>query len=503
MMKMMIKILHTADLHLGVETYGVTGKDGINSRITDYLTTLDDLVSEAAKHNVDVFIIAGDVFENERPSNYVVSEFAKRVRKLLDLGITVIITPGNHETSSSVRIPSPIEVFKALRPQKNDEPDVVCEVLGRQPISPGDKESLGDITLVPTKSGKLQVLAMPYPRRSEILSSDEMKNQTKTQNKVLAGSKYLERIEQLTSKAIPGLPTIFIGHFGIKEAELQPGKKGYLADDVVITIFDLTCSISDSKAHFSYVALGHYHNPQMPQFGLTQPVIEEDMDGLKDELSGNNPCRDWDKTYKELIPVDIDSLHSCKKPVKSIPCVYSGAPCRRDFQDGSRPRKYVIVEISEDGSAGSFHEIRSARQLRELTIKNVDLWEKELEEKLQNSSFWGPAFKAFMDGLPIDEVLKALSTPAPIFRIRMPEEGRPHWPVIRAYLEKTGLFERIAAPYCPPTKNKQVKSSIGVAESPLDAVASYLSYQKDDYSIKNIDKIREQAEKIMQDAGAL
>lgn len=501
----MIRILHTADLHLGVLTYGVSGKDGINTRITDYFATLDELVAKAREHDTDAFIIAGDVFENERPDNFVVSEFAKRVRALLDAGISVVISPGNHETSSSVRVPSAIEIIKALRPQKHDEPNVVCEVIGMQPSFPGDVKTLGDLTLVRTKSGPIQILAMPYPRRSEILSSEEMKNQSKEDNKRQAGSRFLERIKSLAKLALPDAPSIFIGHFGLKEAELQPGKKGYLADDVVISLYDVTSSLSDSKAAFSYIALGHYHNPQVPAISLLAPQLEEDMDGESDELSGTNPCKSWDEGYHEQIPPDPDSLLGGKKPVKAIPCAYSGAPCRRDFQDGSRPRKYVIIDVSETGSKGNFFPVENARQLRQLTIEDHENWKHELEVKLLRSPFWGKAFEAFELGLGKEEILKALGTPPPIFRLRMPEEARQSWPEIRKFLESTCLFERITAPYYPPIKKEKAKLLIPVAESPLDAVKSYLSSQKekDDFVRTNLDKIRENAEKIMQDAGAL
>ncbi len=498
----MIRVLHTADLHLGVETYGKTSLNGINSRIKDYLYTLDAMINEAVKANVDVFIVTGDIFENERPTNYVVSEFGRRVRKLLDNEITVVLTPGNHETSSSARVPSALEIFKALKPIKQGEPPTACHVLGNQPVKPGDEDTLGDLTVIQTKSGPLQILAMPYPRRSELLTADELKNNTKDENKATSAKRYLERIRTLAKKTKDGLPSIFIGHFGLKEAELQPGKKGYLADDVVLSTYDLMAALSSSPARFTYCALGHYHSPQMPSPNLQPSMVEEDMDGEKDELSGRNACRDWENSDFGLILLPTDAILDGKKPVQFMPVVYSGAPCRRDFSDGSRPRKLVVVEVGQTNSTGRFIKLHQTRSLRQLTIEDPSKWQEELGSKFCKG-FWAKGFDATKSGGDEKEIERALDSLLPIFRIKMPEEGKPFWPQIKAYLKTLAMFDQIREPYYPPTQKSNEKIKIAVAESPFDAARSYLSSQKDEFVEKNRQRILEEADKIMQEAGAL
>jgi exonuclease SbcD len=46
-----MKILHFADLHLGVETYGRLDQDGLSTRLKDFLSALDQVVDFAIDSN--------------------------------------------------------------------------------------------------------------------------------------------------------------------------------------------------------------------------------------------------------------------------------------------------------------------------------------------------------------------------------------------------------------------------------------------------------------------
>ena len=59
-----MKILHTADIHLG-DLAGPT-KDGKNLRRLDTLDCMDAIVSKAIVETPDITIIAGDLFNRAR-----------------------------------------------------------------------------------------------------------------------------------------------------------------------------------------------------------------------------------------------------------------------------------------------------------------------------------------------------------------------------------------------------------------------------------------------------
>ncbi|HOO96725.1 MAG TPA: metallophosphoesterase [Caldisericia bacterium] len=497
----MIKLLHTGDLHLGVETYGRTGPDGINTRITDYLLMLDEMVAWSVENKIDAFVIAGDVFDVERPANYVVSEFSKRIRKLLDNQIAVIITPGNHETTSSARVPSVLETIKALKPSNTNEGlNISCHVLGSQPKSPGDMESCGDLTQVETRSGILQVLAMPYPRRSELLTGDELKNKSTQEKKDFAATRFLERISALAKRSKQGLPSIFIGHFGLKEAHMQPGRKGYLADDVVLSLYDLSSSLSDSPALYSYIALGHYHNPQMPTTNLSPSIESENLDGEVDSRLDIIPCVAWGRDYLEFVNQPEDSvLPLGKKPVKLIKTVYSGSPGRKDFSDGSRQRNFIKVEVDENASWGEPVSVKKSRQLRQLTLENQSIWKTELEEKFFKSHYWHDIYSAGKESGSVEETEQKVGLPLPIFRLKIRESARNLWTEIRAWLESLNMFHRILL-YVTPEKRNTPEQVIAVAEAPLDAVSGYIEALDDEFSRTHKKELIEQAQKILTEA---
>jgi len=56
-----MKILHFADLHLGVESYGrIDPATGLSTRLLDFLSTLDQVVDYALKNKVDLALFCGD-----------------------------------------------------------------------------------------------------------------------------------------------------------------------------------------------------------------------------------------------------------------------------------------------------------------------------------------------------------------------------------------------------------------------------------------------------------
>jgi len=58
-----LKIIHFADLHLGVETYGRTDPaTGLSSRLLDFLSALDQLVDYALENRVDLVLFCGDAY---------------------------------------------------------------------------------------------------------------------------------------------------------------------------------------------------------------------------------------------------------------------------------------------------------------------------------------------------------------------------------------------------------------------------------------------------------
>ncbi|BCR04738.1 nuclease SbcCD subunit D [Desulfuromonas versatilis] len=91
----MIRILHTADLHLDAP-FPVLG-DRQAQRREAFLKTFERLVTLAIKSEVHLFLVAGDLFDSPRPSAATVAKVQAGLKRLADRGIVPVLLPGTHD----------------------------------------------------------------------------------------------------------------------------------------------------------------------------------------------------------------------------------------------------------------------------------------------------------------------------------------------------------------------------------------------------------------------
>lgn len=92
---MPLKILHTADVHLGAKFLGL-GKKGREQRAR-LLQAFDDTVNLAVREKVDLVLIAGDLFDSNEVSRTLLAQVAYRFQDLSAVGIPVFVSPGTHD----------------------------------------------------------------------------------------------------------------------------------------------------------------------------------------------------------------------------------------------------------------------------------------------------------------------------------------------------------------------------------------------------------------------
>src|SRR5277367_160981 len=65
----MIRFVHTADIHFGMENYGrIDPKTGIHSRLLDFERALNACIDHAIAQEIDFFLFAGDAYKTANPS---------------------------------------------------------------------------------------------------------------------------------------------------------------------------------------------------------------------------------------------------------------------------------------------------------------------------------------------------------------------------------------------------------------------------------------------------
>ena len=244
----MIKILHLADLHLGVENYGrVDPETGLHSRLLDYLVRLDEAIDVGLSENVDAVIIAGDIYKNRTPNPTHQREFAKRVRRLREAGLPVFILVGNHDVSPAAGRAHSIEIFHTLALEG-------VTVAAR----PG-------VHRIQTRNGPFQIIALPWVTRHNLLTKDDLRLVSIRE----VDSMLLQRVDRFLQQAVddrdPALPTVLCVHGTIHGAVTGAEQQMMLDRDLV-----LPKSVV-SLPGIDYVALGHIHRHQ--SLGEHPPVV--------------------------------------------------------------------------------------------------------------------------------------------------------------------------------------------------------------------------------------
>ncbi|MBN1657461.1 MAG: exonuclease SbcCD subunit D [Anaerolineae bacterium] len=246
-----IRILHLADVHIGVENYGqLDAETGLNGRVMDFLRRLNEAVDYAIEHQVDLVLFAGDAYKNRDPNSTYRREFARRIKRLADAGIPVVLLVGNHDLPSQERRASSIEIFYTLQ-----VPNVI---VGRR----------DQLHLIRTRQGDLiQVATVPYPVRQRLLAHEEYKERTITELDDKVQQIVAENIQALAAQVDPELPAVLVGHFSVSEARFGSERSVMLGRDVVVprsVVVDPT---------WDYVALGHIHRHQDLNPGHHPPVV--------------------------------------------------------------------------------------------------------------------------------------------------------------------------------------------------------------------------------------
>ena len=235
-----MRILHFSDLHIGVENYGQTDPEtGLSTRLADFLSSLDEVIEYALTEDVDLVLLAGDANKGRDPSQTHQREFAKRLSRLSEASIPSFLLVGNHDLPNAVSRATAVEIFQTLQ--------VPYLQVG---------SNLQNYT-IPTKSGPLQILAVPWPRRSGILSREESRGLTIEEVRQAVQDRMTQAIYARAESLDPDVPAILTGHVTVNGATVGTERSMMLGQDHVLLAGDI------GRPQVDYVALGHIHKHQI------------------------------------------------------------------------------------------------------------------------------------------------------------------------------------------------------------------------------------------------
>jgi exonuclease SbcD len=228
-----MRILHTSDWHLGARL-------GNQDRLPDQFGRLEEVCRYLDERDVDVLLVAGDVFDEHRsePLARIIARLARLLRPRVEAGMWAVFIAGNHDRE---------HVFPLIRGLQ----DLVGGE-GRSRVVFSEQPRLVPVT---ARSGEqVQLMLLPYPTPTRYGLVDQRWPSPDAKRQGLAEA-LRERIGGLAreARATAGVPVVLCGHFlvrGVREGLYQLSEQ----EDVPVEPGDLPS--------YAYIALGHIHKPQ-------------------------------------------------------------------------------------------------------------------------------------------------------------------------------------------------------------------------------------------------
>ena len=343
-----IRIMHLADIHIGMENYGrLDPATGLNGRVMDFLRRLSEAVDYALENEVDLVLFAGDAYKTRDPNSTYRREFARRIKRLADAGIPVVLLVGNHDLPAQERRASSIDIFRTL-----DVPNVLV----------GNRDRLHRIAT--RRGAPIQVATVPYPVRQRLLSQDEHKGKTIAELDALVQKLVAENIQALAEQADPSIPAVLTGHFSVSDAKFGSERTVMLGRDVVVLKSVLAVPAWD------YVALGHIHRHQELNGGQQPPIV---YCGSLERIDFGE-----EKEPKGFVIAEVQRGHTEWQfhPVEARRFV----TIRRDVRDETDPLAAVVETIAQHEIAGAIvRVIIQSRPEQEGLLRDSDI-RRELSE---------------------------------------------------------------------------------------------------------------------------
>ena len=232
----MLKLIHTADWHLGHSLHGV-------SRQLEHQQFLNWLLAELFDKQADALIVAGDIFDSANPSAAAQAQLyeflvkAKKQQPELD----IILVGGNHD--SATRLDAPSSILNALGVH-------VVGGLSRDTQRGIDWRRL----LVPLTNATGEIKAwcgaMPFLRNADLPSHDDADDALVSGVKTL----YDELFTELQNRVTQGERLIMTGH-----CYMVNGNVSELSERKILGGNQHALPVDLFPAAVDYVALGHLH----------------------------------------------------------------------------------------------------------------------------------------------------------------------------------------------------------------------------------------------------
>ena len=237
-----MKILHTSDWHIGKRLMG-------RERLDEQSAVLDEIIEICEREQIELVLLAGDVFDTYTPCAEAEDLFFKKIKKVAGTSRTVLIISGNHDDGVRLSAVAPLSEEQGIYVVGNARNTIPTQAEtsfenGRKlrPIASGK----GYVIFENIDGEKAFISTLPYPNEARFKEAK-------------SDLPYIEQmkkwIEEGESGNVDGLPSIFMAHIFVaggacSESEREIDLGGARAIPI------------DALPKSDYIALGHLHKKQ-------------------------------------------------------------------------------------------------------------------------------------------------------------------------------------------------------------------------------------------------
>lgn len=355
-----MKILHTSDWHLGIQA-------GEKSMIDDQRFFIDKICQIIREKNIDLVIIAGDIFDRSVPSAEAVSLYNEAMTKMcIECDTDVIAVAGNHDSAERIENCSELLSKAGLYVTGSLKKDFYKKKQNNSCIVSYDDT---DIYLLPWF--KEQKVRSIFPDQADKIKSLD--------------DAYRVVCSKLKETFDPSKNHIAVSHSYVADSETSKSDRA-----AVIGTADQISS--DVFSDFDYVALGHIHKPQdaacnARYSGTPLPYSF----GAEEEQEKSVTVIDTGSMDREIIP--IGQLHIRKTVTGTLDEIRNG-----DFPEEIR-NGYVKIQVTD-----AYVGLETASEIGVVFPEYIEISGKAFED--ENSEI----------RMTMEEFRKIESDPVMIFR---------------------------------------------------------------------------------------
>ncbi|HEX7095392.1 MAG TPA: exonuclease SbcCD subunit D [Acidimicrobiales bacterium] len=228
-----MKILHTADWHVGKTVRG-------RARADEHRAVLDEIVTIAQSHAVDLVVVAGDLFDTASPTPEAEQIVYQALLGLRSTGAHVVVIAGNHDNPNRLRAVAPL----------------FGEIAVRVVAHPTRPDEGGVVDVVARDGTTARVALLPFVSQRGIVRADDLMSGSGAEHALAYADRYKRLLDAITAGFVADHVNLVVAHAFVGGGVLGGGERS------AHTVFDYFVPATAFPPSVHYVALGHLHRAQ-------------------------------------------------------------------------------------------------------------------------------------------------------------------------------------------------------------------------------------------------